>query len=53
MLMRKVGCEKCNGTGYRGRIALHELMVGTEKMKRAIKKESPVEEIKTMAIQGG
>jgi type II secretory ATPase GspE/PulE/Tfp pilus assembly ATPase PilB-like protein len=53
MLMKKGGCEKCNGTGYRGRLALHELIVGTEKIKKAIKKSVPVEEIKVMAIQEG
>jgi type II secretory ATPase GspE/PulE/Tfp pilus assembly ATPase PilB-like protein len=53
MLMKKGGCEKCNGTGYRGRLALHELIVGTEKIKSAIKKSVPVEEIKVMAIQEG
>lgn len=53
MLMKKEGCEKCNGTGYRGRIALHELIVGTENIKKAIKKSTPVEEIKVMAIREG
>jgi len=53
ILMRKGGCERCNGTGYRGRIALHELIVGSENIKRAIKKGIPVDEIKAMAIQEG
>ena len=53
LLMRKGGCERCNGTGYRGRLALHELVVGTENIKRAIKKGVPVDEIKVMAIQEG
>ncbi len=53
MPMRKGGCERCNGTGYRGRIALHELIVGSDTIKRAIKKGVPVDEIKTMAIQEG
>ncbi len=53
MLMRRGGCERCNGTGYRGRIALHELIVGSENIKRAIKKGVPVEEIKATAIQEG
>lgn len=53
ILMRKGGCERCNGTGYRGRIALHELVVGSENIKKAIKKGVPVDEIKVMAIQEG
>jgi len=52
-LMKKVGCERCNGTGYRGRIAIHELLIGTENMKRAIKKETPGDELKVLAIQEG
>ncbi len=52
-LMKKVGCEQCNGTGYRGRIALHELIIGSENIKRAIKKGTPVDEIKALAIQEG
>jgi type II secretory ATPase GspE/PulE/Tfp pilus assembly ATPase PilB-like protein len=53
MLIKKGGCEKCNGTGYRGRLALHELIVGTENIKKAIKNSIPVEEIKVMAMQEG
>jgi type II secretory ATPase GspE/PulE/Tfp pilus assembly ATPase PilB-like protein len=53
ILMRKGGCEKCGGTGYRGRVALHELIAGTERMKNAIKKGVPVEEIRVIAIQDG
>ncbi|MFH1743632.1 MAG: hypothetical protein ABIH23_31900 [bacterium] len=52
-LRRKRGCAKCNGTGYRGRLALHELIVGTENIKKAIKQSVPVEEIKVMAINEG
>ncbi len=53
LMMKKGGCEKCNGTGYRGRLALHELIAGTESVKKAIKKGIPVEEIKVLAIQEG
>jgi type II secretory ATPase GspE/PulE/Tfp pilus assembly ATPase PilB-like protein len=53
MLMQRVGCEKCNGTGYRGRLAIHELIVGSVNIKSAIKQGIPVEEIKVMAIREG
>ena len=53
MLMKKGACKECNGTGYRGRIALHELIVATENVKKAIKKSAPVDEIKVMAIEEG
>lgn len=52
-LMKKEGCEKCSGTGYRGRLALHELTVGTENLKKAIKNGTHVEELRTLSIQEG
>lgn len=52
-LMKKEGCEKCNGTGYRGRVALHEVAVGTEKLKKAIKKGADADELRILAIQEG
>jgi len=53
MLYRNEGCEKCNGTGYKGRVALHELAIATDNMKRAIKNVANAEELKTIAIQEG
>jgi type IV pilus assembly protein PilB len=34
MLQRAVGCSSCSKTGYRGRIALHEVMEVTEEIER-------------------
>ena len=36
-LYRPSGCEVCSGTGYRGRLGIHELMEGTPKIKKMIK----------------
>ena len=33
-LFRAVGCTSCSNTGYRGRIALHEVMAVTEEIER-------------------
>ncbi|PLX83117.1 MAG: type II secretion system protein E [Desulfuromonas sp.] len=52
-LMQPVGCEECSGSGYRGRAPLFELLEGTANIKKAIQKNCPVEEIKTIAIQEG
>jgi type II secretory ATPase GspE/PulE/Tfp pilus assembly ATPase PilB-like protein len=52
-LWKKQGCEKCNKTGYRGRIAIHELIVGSTSVKNAIIKGTPVDQIKTLAIEEG
>jgi type II secretory ATPase GspE/PulE/Tfp pilus assembly ATPase PilB-like protein len=36
MLYRGRGCETCNRTGFKGRVALHELLLGSEEMKQLI-----------------
>ena len=53
VLSRGEGCEACNGTGYKGRIALHELMEGTKKIKRMIKNEANTEELFIQASKDG
>ncbi len=52
-LMRKIGCDTCGGTGYRGRIAVHELMVGSEAVKEAIKKNAQATQLKNLAVDEG
>ncbi len=52
-LWKAVGCEACSKTGYRGRIAIHELLVTTDALKTAIQKKAPVGEIRELAKQGG
>jgi type IV pilus assembly protein PilB len=49
-LFRGVGCEKCNGTGYKGRMAIHELMTIEEPVRHAIILEKSASEIKDVAI---
>ena len=52
-LRRAVGCPNCAGTGYRGRLAIHELMLGSDEIKRLIQKEGRVEEIRNQAKADG
>ncbi len=52
-LMKTVGCEKCDGQGYSGRIAVHELLVNSAEIKRAIKKNAGAEEITELAMKQG
>ncbi len=52
-LMRKVGCKNCAHTGYKGRIALHELLVGTKEIKTAIKKQLSASEIEKLMLEQG
>ncbi len=52
-LMKAVGCRSCNNTGYRGRIAIHELLTGSEPVKTGIKKGMMAEDLKNLAIEEG
>ncbi len=52
-LWRGRGCDNCGGTGYKGRIGLHELLVTNDEIKRAISRKAPVEEVRNQALAGG
>ncbi len=52
-LYEKVGCEKCTGTGYRGRVGLHELLIGTDPVKKAIQGHARVAELFALALDEG
>ena len=52
-LYRPNGCESCNNTGYRGRMGLHELLMGTDDMKRLIQNKSRIENLRNQAIKDG
>jgi len=47
------GCERCDGKGYRGRIAIHELLLGSDAIKRRIQKGARVPTILARAKQEG
>jgi type II secretory ATPase GspE/PulE/Tfp pilus assembly ATPase PilB-like protein/GAF domain-containing protein len=53
VLNRPVGCESCNRSGYRGRMALHELLMGTNEIKLLIQNKSKIDGIRTQAIRDG
>jgi type II secretory ATPase GspE/PulE/Tfp pilus assembly ATPase PilB-like protein len=52
-LYRAKGCDKCGETGYRGRTGLHELLEGTDEIKRLIQLRRPMEEIRGQAKEDG
>jgi type II secretory ATPase GspE/PulE/Tfp pilus assembly ATPase PilB-like protein len=52
-LYEPVGCDNCNDTGYRGRVGLHELLVGTDAMKKNIHEHSHVAEMFATALEDG
>ena len=43
------GCRSCNQTGYRGRVALHELMPVNDEIERAIVRQLPAAGIRAIA----
>jgi type II secretory ATPase GspE/PulE/Tfp pilus assembly ATPase PilB-like protein len=47
------GCDVCTGMGYKGRIALHELLIGTDRIKAQIQERARVSEILVTAMEGG
>lgn len=52
-LYRPIGCDKCNRTGYSGRMGVHELLMGTDAMKSHIQSRAAVEKIREQAIKDG
>jgi len=52
-LMRKRGCEKCDDLGYKGRIAIHELLLCEGRVKETIKSKGSVTEIQKVAVEDG
>jgi type IV pilus assembly protein PilB len=53
MLPKIVGCEKCNNTGYLGRIAIYEVMPVTEKLSKLIVEKVAASEIQKQAMEEG
>ncbi|MFD2368009.1 GspE/PulE family protein [Pseudoduganella sp. GCM10020061] len=51
-LYRTVGCGECN-KGYRGRVGLHELMLGSEKIKRLLTEHARVAQLLAAALEDG
>ena len=52
-MYRAVGCDKCNKTGYKGRIGLHELMIADEPAKKLIQERARVAELFSSAVNSG
>lgn len=52
-LMRAKGCSRCEGQGYSGRIAIHEQLLNSQKIKQAIKRGSGVDAIEAIGLEEG
>jgi type IV pilus assembly protein PilB len=47
------GCDKCSGSGYKGRIGIYELLLMNEELKRAVANGANTEDIRELAIKNG
>ena len=52
-IKKGAGCANCNNTGYKGRVALYEVMRFTEDLKEHVLQGSSTTELKMAAIKGG
>jgi type II secretory ATPase GspE/PulE/Tfp pilus assembly ATPase PilB-like protein len=52
-LYEKVGCDGCSDTGYRGRVGLHELLIGTDNLKKQIQEHARVAELFATGLEEG
>ncbi|MBW2139065.1 MAG: Flp pilus assembly complex ATPase component TadA [Deltaproteobacteria bacterium] len=52
-LYRADGCEKCEGTGYKNRVGIYELMEGTRGIKKLVKSKATTEELLEQAKREG
>jgi general secretion pathway protein E len=52
-LCQPVGCPKCHSTGFRGRLAISEVLLIDESIQQAILRRLPASEIASIARQGG
>ena len=52
-LYRATGCETCRGTGYKGRVGLHELLIADNATRKLIQERARVADLSTACITAG
>jgi len=52
-LYRGQGCEACNQTGFKGRVALHELLCGSDELRNLIQNRAKTADMLSLAINEG
>ena len=52
-IFRPHGCQFCDNTGYKGRIAVHEIMYMNENMRNAVLREKNLEVLRDLAKRNG
>lgn len=52
-IARPQGCQFCNNTGYKGRVAVHEIMYMNEAMKNAVLTEKNLDKLRRLSVENG
>jgi type II secretory ATPase GspE/PulE/Tfp pilus assembly ATPase PilB-like protein len=50
---RAKGCDACGGSGYKGRVGLHELMVATDPVKKMVQERARVADLFVKCVEEG
>jgi len=50
---KPVGCDKCGGSGFKGRCGLHELLIASDRIKKAIQEHARVAETLAICLEEG
>lgn len=52
-LYRSKGCKKCNGTGYKGRVGLYEVLIVSEGIERLVAQKASSDKVSKLAMAEG
>ncbi|NOS80361.1 MAG: type II/IV secretion system protein, partial [Nitrospira sp.] len=52
-LYRGKGCDACNRTGFKGRVALHELLCGSDELRNLIQSRAKTTDMQRLAVREG
>jgi len=52
-LSRARGCDRCDATGYKGRLGLYELLIADSELKRMVQSRARVSDIRNAALAAG
>ncbi len=50
---KTVGCDKCGGSGFKGRCGLHELLIASDRLKKLIQEHARVAEMLAVCLEEG
>jgi type II secretory ATPase GspE/PulE/Tfp pilus assembly ATPase PilB-like protein len=53
MLFQPGGCKRCDSTGYSGRVAIHEVMITSDRIRQAIFHRATARELAVIALEEG